>query len=233
MVGNSRPVIALIPARGGSKGVSRKNLRMIAGRPLIAFTLVAASDCQYVDSVFVSSDDEAILDVAREHGAREIRRPAEFATDEATAADVVNHFIDQLPRDLCGQDPYVVYLQPTSPLRTAGHIDEAIESMLSSGRHTLVSVTDIGAVPFKSFVVGKDGTLESLFEEEFSNARRQDLPTSFLANGAIYVFRISDFVNRGGFPSNGSHPYVMSEVVSLDIDTESDVTRLKTMMGDM
>ncbi|MDP2240457.1 MAG: acylneuraminate cytidylyltransferase family protein [Burkholderiales bacterium] len=225
-----RTVVALIPARGGSRGVKRKNLRVVAGRPLIEFTLMAASKSHYIDSVHVSSDDDEILGCGRALGANTVVRPAEYASDTASAVEVVNHFLTVIPRQLRKQDPYIVYLQPTSPLRTASHIDEALEMMVAQKAHTLVSVTELKASPFKSFVLDSNRRLQSLFDEKLSNAQRQDLPSVYIPNGAIYVFRVSDFIERGGFPSNGSLPFIMSEKDSVDVDTEEDIHRLKNIL---
>ena len=231
MVLNTNPVIGLIPARGGSKGVPRKNMRVIAGKPLIDFSILAAQQSHYIDSVYVSSDDQAILRHAQTMGATGIVRPEEFASDTASAIEVVNHFIGMLPNALLQEDPYIVYLQPTSPFRTTRHIDEALEQMLVVKARSLVSVTEMEKSPFKMFTLDAKGCLQSLFDEKLSNARRQDLPAVFAPNGAIYVFRVSEFKTRGGFPSNGSIPFIMNQEDSLDIDTEDDIRRAEMILG--
>lgn len=215
-------VMGLIPARGGSKGVAGKNMKMLAGCPLIDYTILAALQSNHIDCVYVSSDDPAILRHATAMGATGLVRPDEFATDTASAVGVVGHFIDTLPNSLVKDDPFIVYLQPTSPLRTARHIDDAFEQMLSANAQSLMSVSETEKSPFKMFTLDAKGRLQALFDEKLSNSRRQDLPAVFAPNGAIYVFRVSEFKARGGFPSNGSIPYVMNANVSLDIDTEDD-----------
>jgi CMP-N-acetylneuraminic acid synthetase len=232
MLDLEKKVIALIPARGGSKGVIRKNLRKVSGRVLMDFTVEAAKSSRHVDAVYVSSEDEEILNFARASDVEVICRPAEYASDTASAVEVVTHFINDLPSKLRQQDPYIVYLQPTSPLRTSKHIDDALEIIVLLNNDKLVSVTELETSPFKSFKINHDGNLESLFDEKLSNARRQDLPTTYIPNGAIYIFRISDFIERGGFPSNGSIPFIMNEEESLDIDTEADVKRLEQILGE-
>lgn len=223
--------IGLIPARGGSKGVPGKNMRKIAGKPLIDFSILAAQQSIHIDSVYVSSDDPAILQHAQTMGATGIVRPYEFATDTASAVGVVEHFIGTLPNTLLQEDPYIVYLQPTSPLRTARHIDDALEKMLSANAQSLMSVSETEKSPFKMFTLDAKRRLQSLFDEKLSNARRQDLPAVFAPNGAIYVFRVSEFKARGGFPSNGSVPFVMNANDSLDIDTEDDIRRAVMILG--
>lgn len=227
---NNHPVIGLIPARGGSKGVPRKNMRRVAGKPLVEFTVQAALDSRYIDHVYLSSDDDEILLCGSAMGVRSIRRPAELASDTASADDVVLHLFKEIPAQLVEQDPYIVYMQPTSPLRSARHVDQAVEQMEAQHAHTLVSVVEMAKSPFKSFSVDADGKLQSLFDEKMSNARRQDLPKAYMPNGAIYIFRMSDFLDRAVFPSNGSVPFVMSEEDSIDIDTEEDIRYLEYVL---
>ncbi|MBI5450716.1 MAG: acylneuraminate cytidylyltransferase family protein [Gammaproteobacteria bacterium] len=228
---NTSLVIGLIPARGGSKGVPRKNMRVIAGKPLVDFSILAAQQSSYIDSVYVSSDDQEILQHAHTMGATSVVRPDEFASDTSSAVEVVNHFIGMLPNALLQEDPYIVYLQPTSPFRTARHIDDALEQMLAANAQSLVSVTKTEKSPFKMFTLDAEGCLQSLFDEKLSNARRQDLPAVFAPNGAIYVFQVSEFKARRGFPSNGSLPFIMNQEDGMDIDTEDDVRHAEMIFG--
>ncbi|ANT64170.1 acylneuraminate cytidylyltransferase family protein [Prosthecochloris sp. CIB 2401] len=230
MLGGDNNVLALIPARGGSKGVRRKNLRMIGGKPLLEYTLTAAQRSELVDKTYVSSEDPEILELATSLGATQVQRPADLATDLSSAIEVVQHFIEWLPEELRRQDPSIVYLQPTSPLRTSTHIDAALRRMAELTTTTLLSVTELKASPYKSFTIDESGQLQSLFDEKLSNCRRQDLPKTYIPNGAIYVFRLSDFLERGGFPSNGSVPFVMSDRESVDIDTEEDLHLVEQLL---
>jgi CMP-N,N'-diacetyllegionaminic acid synthase len=227
-----RPVLALVPARGGSKGIPRKNLRLIGGKPLVQYTLQAALAAKVVDHVFLSSDDQEILALGASMGVTQVHRPAEFASDTASAIDVVKHFLRTLDGEQLARDPYLIYLQPTSPLRTAVHIDEAFELMQRTGGHMLMSVVELEKSPYKTFSIDAQGRLQSLFEERLSNARRQDLPATYLPNGAMYVFRVSDFTSRDGFPSNGSVPYLMTAASSVDVDVEQDIARLERTLGE-
>lgn len=222
----NHPVLALIPARGGSKGIPRKNLTPIGGRPLVAWTLKAALGSQCIDQVWLSSDDVEILEVGRALGAHTLLRPYAFANDTASAMVVVEHFLGSLPDEVAKLDPFIVYLQPTSPLRTAAHLDTAFAQMEAQGAHTLISVVAVETSPFKTFKVGRDGRLQSLFDEQLSNARRQDLPKTFIPNGAIYIFQRSEFLAHQGFPSNGSLPFIMTAEDSIDLDSPDDLNRL-------
>ena len=222
-------IIALIPARGGSKGIPRKNLAMLAGRPLVAHTIEAAMQAASISTTYLSSDDEDILEIGRRAGCQTLRRPAEWAGDSSQATDVVSHLISSA---LAGvdDDAAIIYLQPTSPMRTARHIDEAVALMQASRNRAVVSVTELEKSPYKSFVLDESGELQSLFEESLSNANRQALPRSFIPNGAIYGFTLGSFRKRRAFPSNGSLPYIMDRQASLDIDTLHDLAIVRALM---
>lgn len=222
--------IALIPARGGSKAVPRKNLRDVGGRPLIAHTIEAARRSAYVGEIYVSSDDEEILSLAKELGCVTVVRPAIYANDDATAVDVVKHFLQSSVPNPRGENPSIIYLQPTSPLRTAAHIDSAVETILREGRKCLISVTEMEKSPFKSFTIGADGTLEAIFDERMSNYGRQSLPKAYAPNGAIYIFDCVSFLDRDGFPSVGSIPFLMPKADSIDIDSEDDLRLVQSIL---
>lgn len=210
----------------------RKNLALVCGRPLLYYTLRAALDSVEVDQTFLSSDDGEILDFGNRMGVNAVNRPSACATDDASAADVVRHFIEALSDEVRACDPVIVYLQPTSPLRDARHIDRAIALLREHGATMLVSVVELQKSPFKSFGLDDRNRLRSLFDERLSNSRRQDLPRTYIPNGAIYVFSVGEFMARRGFPSNGSVPYVMNEVDSIDIDTPDDLLRAERILGD-
>jgi len=228
---NGRPVLALIPARSGSKGLTGKNMRKVNGVPLVGYSLRSALNSKYVSEVYLTSDDELTLSYGKEIGVTLVRRPTEYSTDTASANDVVEHFSKTLSKSLLKQDPFIIYLQPTSPLRTSKHIDNALGKMLEQGLNKLISVVEMTKSPFKSFVLDKQGCLQSLFDESKTNQRRQDLPSVYAANGAIYVFCLSDFSDKNTFPSNGSYPYIMSEVDSLDIDVEGDLNTFQQIIN--
>ncbi|MES2770811.1 MAG: acylneuraminate cytidylyltransferase family protein [Pseudomonadota bacterium] len=225
----AKKVIALIPARGGSKGVHRKNLRLIQGRPLVAHSLQAALDCTLIDQVVLSSDDAEILAVGRHLGVQLHQRSPAAASDSATANEVMHDFLAGLPRDVLAADPFVVFLQPTSPLRTGKDIDAAFALLESSQAELCISVVEVNKTPFKSFTLGATGCLQALFDESMTNANRQTLPKIFYPNGAIYIFPLHAFVNKGGFPSNGAIPYVMPESRSIDVDSEEDLQAIERL----
>lgn len=219
---NKQPIVALIPARGGSKGIPKKNLIPLVGKPLIQYTTEAALRSEMIQEVYVSSDDASILELAAKAGCKKVIRPAELSTDETLAVDVVKHFLSAFLNRTNG-DPIIVYLQPTSPCRKSVHIDEALTMMIQAGAPGIVSVSELKISPYKSFCIDENGRLHSLLGEHFSNLGRQQLPRTFATNGAIYAFRKSAFVKKGGFPSDGSLAYVMNQTDSVDIDNQQDL----------
>jgi CMP-N-acetylneuraminic acid synthetase len=229
MTYKNREVLALVPARGGSKGVSRKNLRLIKGKPLIEYSIQAAMGSKVVDQVYVSSDDDEILSVGSSLDAKCFKRSDVASSDISTAASVVFDFIYQLPLSLVKKDPIIIYLQPTSPLRNSSHIDEAFSKMEAGNAFCCISVVQLKRSPYKSFTISKSGLLKPLFDEYLSNANRQSLTMTYYPNGALYIFPLSEFLNKKGFPSSASIPYIMSENDSIDIDTEEDISAIERL----
>lgn len=209
-------VLAVIPARGGSKGLPGKNIRHAGGRPLLAWTAEAALASKHVDRVVLSSDDEDIMRAARECGCEvPFRRPAELASDTAASIDVVLHALDKIP----GYD-VVVLLQPTSPLRTAGDVDDACARMMAASAPSCVSVCRVEHSPYWMYRLDAGGTLRPLLEP--APTRRQDLPTVYRLNGALYVARVEWLRTARQFVSAGTVAHVMPVERSLDIDTLED-----------
>lgn len=219
--------VALIPARGGSKGVRRKNLRDLAGKPLLQHTVDAARGCGRISGIYLSSEDDEILAVGEGMGCTLVRRPLALAQDESSANDVVLDFFAQVP---LAEEDVILYLQPTSPLRTSAQLDDALARMAAANAAGLVAVTELEKSPYKAFRLDSQGHLESLFGEKYSNFGRQQLPRTYMPNGAIYIFTKRFFTNRGGFPSNGSLPYIMSKADSVDIDTEADLEQAARLL---
>lgn len=229
---NGHKVVALVPARGGSKGLLKKNLQKIAGQPLLCYTLRAALHSVEIDQTYLSSDDADILETGRHMGVELVRRPLEFASDTASASDVVMHFLKTSKESLPAQDHYLVYLQPTSPLRTSQHISEAFALMVKEKKHAVISVSKMRQTPFKALTIDEHGDLQPVVQPDFLNANRQDLPVAYLPNGAIYIFRVSDFFSANGFPMAGVIPYEMSEKDSIDVDSQQDLDRVEELMKD-
>ena len=219
MIG-TKSVLALIPARGGSKGVPGKNIRMVGGKPLIAWTIEAAKASRYVDRVILSSDDPSIAAAARQFDCDvPFMRPAELATDEADSMGVVRHALKALPE----RYDYLVLLQPTSPLRVAADIDGALERCLQGAAQTCVSVCEPDKSPYWMMTMAADGLVKPLFPPDQVPARRQDAPPIFALNGAVYVAPTNHLAAGGAFLTAATLGYAMPKDRSLDIDTELDL----------
>lgn len=219
MIGG-KSVLALIPARGGSKGVPGKNIRAAGGKPLIAWTIAAAKASRYVDRLILSSDDPSIAAVAREFGCEvPFMRPAEFATDKADSMVVVRHALTSLAE----RYDYLLLLQPTSPLRNAADIDAALDLFIASGAKTCVSVCEPDKHPYWMVTMAADGAVQHLFPPEQIPTRRQDAPPIFALNGAIYIAPTDYLAAGGDFITAGTVGHVMPKDRSFDIDTELDL----------
>lgn len=231
---NGLTVVALIPARGGSKGLPGKNLMQLEGQSLIERAVRSARDASaLIDFVVVSSDDDAILTEAERVGAIAHRRSAEAASDTATAADLLDDYFNAEDALLAKQDVAIVYLQPTSPLRTAAHVRQALDMFhanldVGSANPSVIGVTALDKSPFWTLVI-EDGKLSPLFPDAF-NQNRQALPATYVPNGAIYVFRWSDFAAERKIPTAGSSAFVMSADESVDIDVQADFDRAKRLL---
>jgi len=215
----AKKVLAIIPARGGSKGVPRKNIREVAGKPLIAWTILEARKSMYIDRIIVSTDDQEISDVAQQWGCEiPFMRPEHLAQDNTPGIEPVIHAIESLP----GYD-YVVLLQPTSPLRTIEDIDGCIELCASKVACSCVSVTEPDKNPYWMFTIDVHGKMQPLLEGKTLISRRQDLPAVYALNGAVYVADAKSIVETRSFITDDTVPYIMSKNNSIDVDTETDL----------
>jgi N-acylneuraminate cytidylyltransferase len=217
----------LVTARGGSKGLPRKNVLPVGGRPLIGWTIAAATGADFVSRVVVSTDDDEIMEASRNCGADvPFRRPPALASDTATSIDVVMHALDELP----GFD-YVVLLQPTSPLRTAEDIDAALLLAESSSAPACVSVCEATQSPYWMYRIDGEHRLAPLMESPVLASRRQDLPPVYVLNGAVYVARVGWLRETRSFLGAGCIAYPMPVERSLDIDTRADFEQFSQVVG--
>ncbi len=221
---NGKSVLAIIPARGGSKGVPRKNLRPLAGKPLIAWTIAAAQKSAYIDRLILSSEDAEIIAVAKAWGCEApFIRPAELARDDTPGIDPVLHALDALP----GYD-YVVLLQPTSPLRETADIDGGIFRCADGDAPACVSVSPPAQHPYWTYRIDEEGRMSPLFDN--IPARRQDLPDVYALNGAVYVARTLDLRHTRDFLMPGAVAFVMPDARALDIDTPADLALAECLL---
>jgi CMP-N,N'-diacetyllegionaminic acid synthase len=221
--------IALITARGGSKGLPRKNILELKGIPLIGWTIGAALDCKLIDKVYVSTEDEEIKGIALSFGAEIIDRPIELASDTTSSEDVITHAIKYLEAKGVAFST-IVLLQPTSPLRTAEHIDEALSLYSHQCADCVISVFEPSHTPVKAYIEQENGTITGLFNPGAPYTRRQDLPKSYQPNGAIYAFSVIKFQENNQIPRDDVYPYVMSEFNSADIDTFDDLLNVELIL---
>ena len=219
---NGKRIFAVIPARGGSKGLPGKNTRELAGKPLLAWSIDAARHSRFVDEVIVSTDCEATAQLARSWGADvPFIRPAELATDEAKGIDVILHALNW--RQL--QDPpvdLVLVLQPTSPLRTSTDIDQAVALLFARKAQSIVSVCPVEHHPWWANTLPEDGSMKDFLRPELNNTNRQELPSFYRLNGAIYLAQASFLQQTRSFIAAGTYGYQMPPEASIDIDTLLD-----------
>jgi len=210
--------LAIIPARGGSKRLPRKNVLDLAGKPLIDWSIEAGLKSKYIDTIVVSSDDDEILDISIKFGATIIKRPEELASDTATTFDAIKHAIENIEIY-----DYIVLLQPTSPLRDEKHIDEAIELLETKKADAIVSICEMDHSPLWSNTLPEDNNMSSFLRDEILNKRSQDLEKYYRLNGAIYICKTEKLLEeKSFFLKNNIFAYVMDRESSIDIDEEID-----------
>jgi CMP-N,N'-diacetyllegionaminic acid synthase len=214
-------MIAIIPARGGSKGLPGKNIKPLLGKPLIAYTIEAAIKANAVSEVIVSTDDPEIARVARQYGASiPFMRPAEYATDSSKAIDTYRYTINKLEemRNI-SIDSFMVLL-PTCPLRTAQDIDAAYSIFKTHAAESVISCTkEHHPITWHKYV-NEQGKFENIFEDDFLQ-NRQELKVSYYPNGAIYIFQ-KKLILQNKYYSENSYAYIMPRNRSVDIDTQED-----------
>ncbi len=215
-------VVAIIPARGGSKGIPGKNILPIAGKPLIAWTIHAAQRAQSIDRIIVSTDDEEIANVAKAYGEDPpFQRPAHLATDCAAANDVILHAIEFLQKQGEHFDR-VILLQPTSPLRTSKDIDDALSLMDVKHADSVIGVSLVSEPPQWMQRFNEDGIIKDYFPELEKPLNRQDLNVPYIVNGAIYITSMKQFQTTKHISSGIIAGYIMSKDRAVDIDEEID-----------
>ena len=219
-------IISIIPARGGSKGLPKKNILELAGKPLIAWTIESSLKSKYISKTIVSSDCDEILNISSKYGSEILKRPDELARDTTPTEPVVEHILQNI-KDL-GNYSYLVLLQPTSPKKEEKDIDEAISKLIQEKDATaLISVKEIDNKILKAFKINNNGYLEGISNNKYPFMRRQDLPKVFMPNGAIYIISINEFLKTKRLFSDNAISYLMNEEKSLDIDTIDDFEKIK------
>jgi N-acylneuraminate cytidylyltransferase len=222
-----KSIVAIVPARGGSKGILRKNLRQINGRSLLAHTIATAKQSQWIDKIIVSSEDQEIIQAAQQAGAEvPFTRPIELAADETPGTQPILHALSQLPFY-----DYVIVLQTTSPLRNAKDIDECLNFIVAKQAPACVSVCQADISPHWMFKLNAQHQLKQLLADDIP-MRRQDLPPTFYLNGAIYAAQTDWFLKNKSFLTAETIAYIMPRARSIDVDTEYDLRLAEWMLAD-
>lgn len=223
---STKKAIALIPARGGSKGIRNKNLVSFSGRPLIAWTIEAARNAQCIQRVVVTTDDPRIRQAARQCGAETIDRPKRLATDLSPTIDATLHAIRRFLKSGADAGVPLAVLQPTSPLRTTRDIEKAFAEFLSRPDGSVIAVQPLAYPPCWAFQETKRGTLKRCaVDPKLLQTRRQDLPRFFGPNGSIYIARLGDVLRKRTLFVEPVRKYVMDAERSIDINTTNDLTQ--------
>lgn len=219
----TKKILGVITARGGSKGIPRKNIRLLNGRPLIAYSIDAAKNSSAVGRTVVSTDDEEIAEVAKQYGAEVIMRPSDLAEDKTPMDPVLKHVVEYLEKENYIPDA-VVLLQPTSPLRTVEHVNGALEKFLAGDFDSFISIFKIYN---NRLEIDKNDLVTPTFTE---SKNRNERPAAIFENGAIYISKI-DLIKSGRIRGKKIGYYEMDQYSSIDIDTLLDFEVAEKLLG--
>jgi len=227
---DGKSVLAIIPARGGSKGVPRKNIKDLCGKPLIVWTIEQALKSKYIDRLIVSTEDKEIAEISRKHGAEvPFLRPIELAQDDTPGIEPLLHCINWLKNNENYYPDYVCTLQCTSPFRKSIHIDEALEKLIREKADSIIGVCESEISPYWMKNI-ENGRLVDFVNGSHKYTRRQDLPIVYRLNGAIYIGKTDILVNNRSWYTDNTLPYIMSQEDSIDIDTMMDFKLAEIIM---
>ena len=213
-------VCTIITARGGSKGIPRKNIKLLNGKPVIAYSIEPSISSSLIKNTYVTTEDSEISEVSKEYGAEIINRPPHLAEDTSTSVDVILHALDYLEKNNNLPD-FFVLLQPTSPLRSKEDIENAIYLFTKNECNALISVCEIDHTSMLSLTI-ENNFLKPTCDENFLNTRRQELPDYYCPNGAIYIITPESLRKDKTFYPKRTIPYIMPKERSVDLDTEFD-----------
>jgi CMP-N-acetylneuraminic acid synthetase len=216
-------IIAIITARGGSKGIPKKNIIDLAGKPLIAYTIEEAKKSNIFDEVFVTTDNLEIAEVSKKYDAKIINRPEYLSTDSSSSLDAIEHALQNIKN--INNYTYFMLLQPTSPLRTAQHIQESFNQIENS--NSLISITESECMPYKLLAQTENNEVEPLFNWDFLSRPRQQFPKTFKPNGAIYISKINSFLKTKNLYQQPLKTYLMDKNSSIDIDNFQDLEKVR------
>lgn len=217
-------ILALIPARGGSKGILKKNIRLLAGKPLIAFSIEKALKSKYIDKVIVSTDDEQIASIAKEYGAEVLIRPKELATDDTPDLPVFQHALKELKEKEEYNPTFILNIRPTCPLRKVEDIDNAIEKMFRINCDSVRTITEVKDHPYWTSKLKGDKMTPFLGDVDIKKYyRRQLLPDAYITNGAVDVMKSEIIMEKNTLYGEDIRGIITPPERSIDIDTEFDL----------
>lgn len=224
-------ILAIIPARSGSKRLIDKNILHLQGKPLIAWSIEAALKSKFIDRVVVSTDSLKYANIAKYYGASiPFIRKSELALDSTLTFDVIKDVINFYSNKTIYK--YVILLQPTSPLRNEKHIDEAIELFFLKNANSIVSVCECEHSPLWTNVLPNDDSMDNFIKEDIKNLRSQDLPKYYRLNGAIFIAEITNYLKYKTFFTPNCFAYKMNIEESVDIDTETDLNFAQFLLSE-
>lgn len=216
-------ILGIIPARSGSKGIKHKNIKKFKGKPLMAHTIEAALNTKVFDKLIVSTDSTAYAAIAEKYGATADIRPDRLAQDDTSTIDVIDYILTK-EKDF----DYFVLLQPTSPLRRATHIAEAVDKIIKTKSKSLVSVCETEHSPLLMGTLDDSMSMHGFIKSK-NNKRRQDLDKFYRINGSIYIMEVDEFYKTKNFYGEKSIAYIMDNMSSIDIDNEMDFEIAKVL----
>lgn len=227
-----KKILAVIPARSGSKGIPRKNIKEICGKPLITYTIEAALACDYIDRVIISTNDKEIAEISKLSGGEvPFLRPDKLARDNSPTIDTVIDLLEKLKSSEGYEPDYIALLQCTSPLRNSKHLSVAIEELYESDKDGIISVCEAEPHPYWMSVI-REGKLQMFIEDGREITRRQDLPKVYNLNGAIYIIKTDVLINERTFEAKNVGAYIMDKKDSVDIDEMLDFKIAELILED-
>ena len=228
-------ILCVLQVRGGSKGVPKKNIRKVNGKPLMTWTIESAKKSNVFDSIWVSSDSDEILEVGREEDVNTMKRPEELSGDKVLSVDSLHWAVGEIEKLKGTTYDYVVELPVVCPLRNEDHIKEAVEKLITTGADSVISVTQMtDKHPVRMKRITDDDLIEDFCSEypEGDAGRRQDLEPCYIRNGGIYSMKRDTLMNKKTRHGKVSRPYVMEDKYSINIDSEMDLKIAEVMLND-
>tara|TARA_B100000795_G_C22768266_1_gene426692 strand:- start:534 stop:1241 length:708 start_codon:yes stop_codon:yes gene_type:complete len=229
---NNKRFLAIIPARAGSKRLKNKNILNFAGHPLISWTINSSINSKYIDKTIVSTDSAVIKKIALDYGAEvPFKRPKYLSNDLATRDEVIQHAINFFNEKKQDKFDYIIYLQPTSPLRNESHIDDAIEYMLEKNANAIVSVCKLDHPVEWTGILPNSKDMSDFINSKNFQTRSQDFPIRHRLNGAIYICSTINFSELNSvFLRENIYAYIMPQNVSIDIDEKNDLVVAESIL---